>query len=107
MAEGPTNQRIADRLFVGTHTVAFHLRPAFRKLDIRPRVDLARISLEHARLEAARTPRLGDVSGPRGGEADPMLTTGIQSLPEPLARAAYHHRTARLAAASAGRERTR
>jgi Bacterial regulatory proteins, luxR family len=105
VAEGLTNQRIADQLFVGTHTVAFHLRQAFRKLDIRSRVDLARIALEHARPEAAQTPRLGDVSGPRGGEADPMLTTGIQSLPEPLAwaQAAYHHGIARLAPASAGR----
>jgi hypothetical protein len=34
-----------------------------------------------------------------------MLTTGIQNLPEPLARAqaAYHDRTARLAPASADR----
>jgi DNA-binding CsgD family transcriptional regulator len=28
----------------------------FRKLDIRSRVDLARIALEHARAKAAQTP---------------------------------------------------
>jgi DNA-binding CsgD family transcriptional regulator len=56
VAKGPTNQRIADQMFVSTRTVAFHLRQAFHKLDIRSSVDLARIALEHAWPEAAQTP---------------------------------------------------
>ena len=56
VAEGLTNQRIANQMFISTQTVAFYLRRVFRELDISSRVDLARIALEHARPEAARTP---------------------------------------------------
>jgi DNA-binding CsgD family transcriptional regulator len=43
VAEGLTNQQAGERLFLSRHTVDFHLRSVFRKLDLRSRVDLARL----------------------------------------------------------------
>lgn len=45
-AQGLTNRKIAEEMFLSTHTVAFHLRQVFRKLDIASRVDLARVLTE-------------------------------------------------------------
>lgn len=38
---GLSNKEIADRLFVSVNTVETHLRHAFKKLDVRTRVQLA------------------------------------------------------------------
>ncbi|MGI8331970.1 helix-turn-helix transcriptional regulator [Actinomadura scrupuli] len=46
VAQGLTNRQVANRMFVSSHTVAFHLRNIFRKLDINSRVELARIAAE-------------------------------------------------------------
>jgi DNA-binding CsgD family transcriptional regulator len=54
-AQGLTNQQVADQMFISVHTVAFHLRHVFRKLDISSRVELARLA---ARRQVPQQPGL-------------------------------------------------
>ena len=49
VAQGLTNRQVAERAFLSRHTVDFHLRQAFRKLNVSSRVELARIAIEHQR----------------------------------------------------------
>jgi DNA-binding CsgD family transcriptional regulator len=51
VAEGFTNQQIAERLFLSRHTVGFHLRSIFRKLSVNSRVDLTRLVVQRADWE--------------------------------------------------------
>lgn len=39
---GLTNRQVASQLFISPHTVGFHLRQIYRKLEIRSRIDLIR-----------------------------------------------------------------
>ncbi len=51
VVEGLNNNQIAARMYISTHTVAHHLRQAFRRLAITSRVELARIAVEQASEE--------------------------------------------------------
>jgi DNA-binding CsgD family transcriptional regulator/tetratricopeptide (TPR) repeat protein len=48
VAQGLNNNEVAGRMYISTHTVAHHLRQAFRKLSIASRVELTRIVVEQA-----------------------------------------------------------
>ena len=53
VAEGLSNRQVANRVFLSTHTVAFHLRHIFWKLGITSRVQLARIAAEQGAEDAS------------------------------------------------------
>jgi DNA-binding CsgD family transcriptional regulator len=46
VAQGLSNQQVAEQMYVSAHTVAFHLKQVFRKLGIGSRVELARLAAE-------------------------------------------------------------
>jgi DNA-binding CsgD family transcriptional regulator len=51
VARGMTNREIANELYLSPHTVSFHIRQMFRKLEISSRVELTRLLVEgHADL---------------------------------------------------------
>ena len=52
VAQGLNNSQVAARMYISPHTVAHHLRQAFRKLGISSRVELTRIVVEQARDSA-------------------------------------------------------
>ena len=48
VAQGLSNREVASRVFLSSHTVAFHLRHVFWKLGVSSRVQLARMAAEEA-----------------------------------------------------------
>jgi DNA-binding CsgD family transcriptional regulator len=48
VARGLSNCQVASRVYLSTHTVAFHLRHVFWKLGFTSRVQLARMAAEQA-----------------------------------------------------------
>jgi DNA-binding CsgD family transcriptional regulator len=72
VAEGLNNSQVAARMYISTHTVAHHLRQAFRKLSITSRVELTRIVIEQAAdpgRGSGAANRSDDVRSGRHGEA--------------------------------------
>jgi len=43
-AQGMTNRQVAARVHLSPHTINYHLRQVFRKLDVRSRIELARLA---------------------------------------------------------------
>jgi DNA-binding CsgD family transcriptional regulator len=48
VVQGLSNREVASRIFLSSHTVAFHLRHVFWKLGVSSRVQLARMAAEEA-----------------------------------------------------------
>ena len=46
VAQCPSNRQVAGQVFLSVHTVAYHLRHVFWKLDVSSRVQLARLAAE-------------------------------------------------------------
>jgi DNA-binding CsgD family transcriptional regulator len=53
VAQGLSNREVADRIYLSAHTVAFHLRHIFWKLDVSSRVQLARMVAEQGLKQEA------------------------------------------------------
>jgi DNA-binding CsgD family transcriptional regulator len=56
-AQGLTNQQIAHQMYLSVHTVAFHLRHVFRKLEINSRVELAGLVIGHEQASRQTPPQ--------------------------------------------------
>jgi DNA-binding CsgD family transcriptional regulator len=50
VARGLSNRQIASQMYLSIHTIAFHLRRIYCKLDLTSRVQLATLATEQARL---------------------------------------------------------
>ncbi|MEU4232321.1 AAA family ATPase [Nonomuraea sp. NPDC026600] len=51
VADGWTNRQVAEQTFISVHTVAFHLRHVYRKLQINSRIELVRLVVTQGRTD--------------------------------------------------------
>jgi DNA-binding CsgD family transcriptional regulator len=58
VAQGLSNRQVAGQVYLSHHTVAFHLRHIFWKLEVSSRVDIARLAAEQGALATGSAPRL-------------------------------------------------
>jgi DNA-binding CsgD family transcriptional regulator len=58
VAQGLSNREVAGQVYLSVHTVAFHLRHIFWKLEVTSRVDIARLAAEQGVLAAGSAPQL-------------------------------------------------
>ena len=52
VAQGLSNQQVADQMYISVHTVAYYMRQIFRKLNIGSRVELAAIVMQQVQHNA-------------------------------------------------------
>jgi len=83
VAEGLNNKQVAARMYISTHTVARHLRQAFRKLSIASRNELTRIVMEQAAdcSLALIVPRRGRRYEPRNSSVSDPWSELVAYLP--------------------------
>jgi DNA-binding CsgD family transcriptional regulator/tetratricopeptide (TPR) repeat protein len=67
VAQGLSNQQVAEQMYLSSHTVAYHLRNVFRKLGISSRVELARVVAEQRSGDGGHGPVPGVLSHPQTG----------------------------------------
>jgi DNA-binding CsgD family transcriptional regulator len=80
VAEGLNNNQVAARMYISTHTVAHHLRQAFRKLSIASRYELTRIVIEQAADGPAQLALL--VAGGSGWFRSRAITADYHAVPQ-------------------------
>jgi DNA-binding CsgD family transcriptional regulator len=57
VAQGLSNRQVASQVFLSMHTVAYHLRHVFWKLDVSSRAQLARLAAERRTLAGSQPHR--------------------------------------------------